>query len=163
MLALIGASIRLSFRGGVCRWRVAEDGRRGWPAVIRSDTRISLIYCARRCVFSPQLPISPSLSLSLPVFHFFSLALVYEVGSELWQLAAIEKILRESLPRSKARSNLGASVLDVRTTRIGRLIGRSFSSFFFFFFLFKKLSNSFSSPPLNTVQFVTFGVCAKFK
>lgn len=137
VLALIGASIRLSFRDGVCRWRVAEDGRRGWPAVIRSDTRISLIYCARRCVFSP-----PTSDLSLPVFHFFSLALVYEVGSELWQLAAIEKILRESLPRSKARSNLGASVLDVRTTRIGRLIGRSFSSFFFFFFLFKKGSSS---------------------
>lgn len=127
-------------------------------------TRVSLWYIALGdAFFPPQLPISPSLSLSLPVFHFFSLALVYEVGSELWQLAAIEKILRESLPRSKARSNLGASVLDVRTTRIGRLIGRSFSSFFFFFFLFKKLSNSFSSPPLNTVQFVTFGVCAKFK
>lgn len=94
VLALIGASIRLSFRGvEVCRWRcVGEDGRR-WPAVIRSDTRISLIYCARKCVFFPRDRTSNlSLSLRFPIFSFSSplslLPLVYEVGNELWQLAA---------------------------------------------------------------------------
>lgn len=98
VLALIGASIRLSFRGvEVCRWKcVGEDGRR-WPAVIRSDTRISLIYCARKCVFfSRDRTSNLSLSLRFPIFSFSSplslLPLVYEVGNELWQLATEKKI-----------------------------------------------------------------------
>lgn len=141
---------------------MSVESCRGWTTRLAGSDSVGHAYLFD-ILRSEMRFFPPTSDLSLPVFHFFSLALVYEVGSELWQLAAIEKILRESLPRSKARSNLGASVLDVRTTRIGRLIGRSFPSFFFFFFLFKKLSNSFSSPPLNTVQFVTFGVCAKFK
>lgn len=147
---------------------VAEDGRRGWPAVIRSDTRISLIYYARRCVFfSPQLPISPS--LSVPVFLFFSL--VYEVGSELWQLAAIEKIpVSARISPTFEGCDRPEPTSPLRTTRIG-FNTTNWTIFFFLLLLFKKLSNSFSSPsfPSSSTRscacssLVKFGLCAKFK
>lgn len=168
--ALIGASIRLSFRGvGVCRWRVAEDGRR-WPAVIRSDTRISLIYCARRCVFFPENFESLTLSLSLrfPIFSFSPLSplsllpLVYEVGNELWQLAArkntVTAIHANLSPTFEERKKFSLAVIGLglgptaivlpSSTFKRRLIGRSFSpssSSSFPFLLFLKLSSSLSS------------------
>lgn len=168
--ALIGTSIRLSFRGvGVCRWRVAEDGRR-WPAVIRSDTRISLIYCARRCVFFPENFESLTLSLSLrfPIFSFSPLSplsllpLVYEVGNELWQLAARKNtataIHANLSPTFEERKKFSLAVIGLglgptaivlpSSTFKRRLIGRSFSpssSSSFPFLLFLKLSSSLSS------------------
>lgn len=164
--ALIGASIRLSFRGvGVCRWRVAEDGRR-WPAVIRSDTRISLIYCARRCVFFPNNFESLTLSLSpfsnflfSPLSPLSLLPLVYEVGNELWQLAArkntataihanLSHVRREKevftgCDRVGPRSNRDrASILDVQTTTNWTIL----FPFFFFFFSFSSFFKVIEFP-----------------
>lgn len=108
--ALIGASIRLSFRG-VCRWRVAEDGRR-WPAVIRSDAYLFDILRSEMRFFPGELRISHSLSLSPfsnflffpPVasrFSLLSMKLATNYGS--WPLEKIPPLLstRISLPRSK--------------------------------------------------------------
>lgn len=151
----------------MCRWRVAEDGRR-WPAVIRSDTRISLIYCARRCVFFPENFESLTLSLSLSVFQFSLfppcrlslLPLVYEVGNELWQLAARKNtataIHANLSPTFEGRKKFSLAVIGLglgptaialpSSTFKRRLIGRSFSpSSSFPFLLFLKLSSSLSS------------------
>lgn len=148
---------------------VAEDGRR-WPAVIWSDTRISLIYCARRCVFFPENFESLTLSLSLSVFQFslFPLSplsllpLVYEVGNELWQLAARKNtataIHANLSPTFEGRNKFSLAVIGLglgptaivlpSSTFKRRLIGRSFSpssSSSFPFLLFLKLSSSLSS------------------
>lgn len=148
---------------------VEEDGRR-WPAVIRSDTRISLIYCARRCVFFPENFESLTLSLSLSVFQFSLfppcrlslLPLVYEVGNELWQLAARKNtatVIHANLsPTFEGRKKFSLAVIGLglgptaivlpSSTFKRRLIGRSFSpssSSSFPFLLFLKLSSSLSS------------------
>lgn len=152
----------------MCRWRVAEDGRR-WPAVIRSDTRISLIYCARRCVFFPENFESLTLSLSLSPFSNFLfsplsplslLPLVYEVGNELWQLAARKNtataIHANLSPTFEGRKKFSLAVIGLglgptaivlpSSTFKRRLIGRSFSpSSSSSFLLFLKLSSSLSS------------------
>lgn len=152
----------------MCRWRVAEDGRR-WPAVIRSDTRISLIYCARRCVFFPENFESLTLSLSLSPFSNFLfsplsplslLPLVYEVGHESWQLAARKNTAihanlsltfegRKKFSLAVIGLGLGPTAIVLPSSTFKRrLIGRFFSpssSSSFPFLLFLKLSSSLSS------------------
>lgn len=77
-LLLIGANIRLSL-GGVARritggallaHRMDDVGQR--RIVIRSVTRISLIYCARRCVFSRGRGRGPNFGSLVRVFLFFA-------------------------------------------------------------------------------------------
>lgn len=158
----------------MCRWRVAEDGRR-WPAVIRSDTRISLIYCARRCVFFPDNFESLTLSLSpfsnflfSPLSPLSLLPLVYEVGNELWQLAARKNtataIHANLSPTFEGRKKFSLAVIGLglgptaialpSSTFKRRLIGRSFfpssSSSFPFLLFFKVIEFPFFPLPSQT-------------
>lgn len=149
-----------------------EEGCGGWTTLASSDSvghaYLFDILRSEMRFFSPR-PNFESLTLSLPVFQFFSFSscrlsrsCLYEVGNELWPLEKISPLVstRISLPRSKRevfvgcdRPKLGlgptAIVLPSSIVRRSpkRLIGRSFfpSSFFL------KLSSSFSSPLANTV------------
>lgn len=147
-------------------------GCRGWTTRLAGSDSVGHAYLfdilrSEMRFFPPQLPISPS--LSVPVFLFFSL--VYEVGSELWQLAAIEKIpVSARISPTFEGCDRPEPTSPLRTTRIG-FNATNWTIFFFLLLLFKKLSNSFSSPsfPSSSTRscacssLVKFGLCAKFK
>lgn len=164
--ALIGASIRLSFRGVGC------VGGGGWTTLASSDSvghaYLFDILRSEMRFFPGELRISHSLSLSVFQFSLFPpcrlslLPLVYEVGNELWQLAARKNtataIHANLSPTFEGRNKFSLAVIGLglgptaialpSSTFKRRLIGRSFSpssSSSFPFLLFLKLSSSLSS------------------
>lgn len=167
--ALIGASIRLSFRGVGCvggGLRRMDDVGQQWFG----RTRVSLWYIALGDAFFSRRTSNLSLSLSLrfPIFSFSPLSplsllpLVYEVGNELWQLAARKNtataIHANLSPTFEGRKKFSLAVIGLglgptaivlpSSTFKRRLIGRTFSpssSSSFPFLLFLKLSSSLSS------------------
>lgn len=152
---------------------MSVEGCGGWTTLASSDSvghaYLFDILRSEMRFFPGQLRISHSLSLSLrfPIFSFppcllSLLPLVYEVGNELWQLAARKNtataIHANLSPTFEGRKKFSLAVIGLglgptaialpSSTFKRRLIGRSFSpssSSSFPFLLFLKLSSSLSS------------------